>query len=85
MAIASLAIGVVAGLYMLLAASTALPLALRAFNPVGITCLVVVGLALGVLAVTRSRSCTRFTCLLPGSAGILLSLVVLVAIGIAAG
>ena len=85
MAIASLAIGVVTGVYMLLAALITMPLALKALNPVGITCLVVAGLTMGVLAVTRSRSCTRATCLLPGSLGIVLSLVVLVAVGIAAG
>jgi hypothetical protein len=86
MALASMIIGTAAGIYMLFALLATLPIALKTMYPAGITCLVVVGLSLGILAVTRGlkegRTTTR---VIQGSLGIMFSFVVMVVIGITAG
>jgi hypothetical protein len=87
MAKASMIIGTVAGIYMLFALLAALPIALTSLYPAGITCLVVAGLSLGIIAITRGLKEGRTTtpCVIQGSLGILFSFIVMLIIGITAG
>jgi hypothetical protein len=87
MATASMIIGITAGTYMLFIFFAILPVALSSLYPAGITLLVVAGLSLGILAITRGLQKGHATAarMIQSSLGILLCFVVMVVMGIATG
>jgi hypothetical protein len=86
MATVSMIIGITAVIYMLFAFLATLPVALSSLYPAGVTCLVVAGLSLGILAVTRglNKGSATTASVIQGSLGILLCFLVMVVMGIGA-
>jgi VIT1/CCC1 family predicted Fe2+/Mn2+ transporter len=87
MATASMIIGFIASSYMLLISLAALPDMLEFLYPAGLTLLVVAGLSLGILAITRgmSKGDVRVSRIVQASLGSLLCFAVMVVMGITAG